>query len=168
MFQLLNHLNVLLLNSLQYLHISFVLGSPEMNTVLQVWPHQFWAEGKDHLLITFPLMQSRIPFACFEARVCCWPMVLLLSTRTPWSFSAKLLSSWVTLSKYWCMELFLPRCRTLKFSLLHFIRFLPAHFSNMLRPTGWHQNPLVYQPLLPVLCRQQTCWECTLPRHPDH
>lgn len=47
-------------------------------------------------------------------------------------FSVKLLSSWVALSIYWYMRLFLPRCRTLYFFLLNFIRFLSTHFSNLL------------------------------------
>ena len=60
-------------------------------------------------------------------------MFSLVSTRTPRSFSAKLLSSWVALSIYWCMGLFFPRCRTLQFSLLNFMRSLSTHFPSLSR-----------------------------------
>ena len=33
--------------------------------------------------------------------------------------------------------------------------------------SGWQHSPLVYQPLLPVLYRKQTCWGHTLLQHPD-
>ena len=33
--------------SVQYLHVSLVLGSPELDTALQVKPHQCWVEEKD-------------------------------------------------------------------------------------------------------------------------
>lgn len=36
-------------DSLKYVHVSLVLESPEMDIVLHVWPHQCWAEWKDHL-----------------------------------------------------------------------------------------------------------------------
>jgi len=39
----------LLLNSFQYVHVSLVLESPELDTVLQMGPHQCSVEGKDHL-----------------------------------------------------------------------------------------------------------------------
>lgn len=35
------------LNSLQYVHVFLVLGSPEVGTPLQLWPHHCWVEGKD-------------------------------------------------------------------------------------------------------------------------
>jgi len=38
--QSLNHLYGPSLDSLQYVHVSLVLGSPELDTVLQVWRHQ--------------------------------------------------------------------------------------------------------------------------------
>ena len=36
------------LDSLQYVHISCT-GSPELDPALQVWPHQSWEGGKNHL-----------------------------------------------------------------------------------------------------------------------
>ena len=40
MLQSLHHLGGPLLDSLQYVHVSLVLGSPALDTVLQMWPHQ--------------------------------------------------------------------------------------------------------------------------------
>ena len=54
-----------------------------------------------------------------------------LSSSTPRSLSAKLLSFWLAPSMYWCMGLFLPRSMTLHFPLLNFMRFL---FSPFLQP----------------------------------
>ena len=86
------------LDSLQYVHVSLALGSPELGPVLHVCPHQCWGEGITSLdlLVTLLLMQSRI--AAFAARAHCWFMFNLVST--PRSFSIKLLSSWVTPSIY--------------------------------------------------------------------
>lgn len=60
----------------------------------------------------------------------CWLRVNLVATgMTPRSFSAKLLWSWVSPRQCWCLELFLPRCRTLLFPLLH-----EVHVSSFLQP----------------------------------
>lgn len=37
-----------LLESLQNVHVSVILRSPELDTAPQVWPHQCWGAGKDH------------------------------------------------------------------------------------------------------------------------
>lgn len=37
------------LKYVQYVHVSLVLWSPELNTVLHLWPHQCWIVWKDHL-----------------------------------------------------------------------------------------------------------------------
>jgi len=46
----------------------------------------------------------------------CWLMVTLLSPRTLGSFSAELLSNSSAPNLYQCVQLFLPRCRTLPFT----------------------------------------------------
>lgn len=38
----------------------------------------------------------------------------------------------VTPAMFWCLGLFLPRCRTLHLSLLNSVRFLAAHLSSLL------------------------------------
>lgn len=47
--QVLSHLHGPLLDSLQYVHILHVLGSPEQDTAVQMWPCQCWEKGKGHL-----------------------------------------------------------------------------------------------------------------------
>lgn len=49
MFQFLYHLSVPQLDSLQYVCVFLVLRSPELDRVLQVWPHQCWAQRKVRL-----------------------------------------------------------------------------------------------------------------------
>lgn len=48
--QSVNHLCGPLLDLLQYVYVSFVLGISEQDTVFQMWPHQGQVEAKDHLL----------------------------------------------------------------------------------------------------------------------
>lgn len=62
-------------------------------------------------------------------RHCCLRVNLVTTGMTPRSLSAKLLWSWVSPSQCWCLELFLPRCRTLHFPLLH-----EVHVSSFLQP----------------------------------
>ena len=64
-------------------------------------------------------MHPRNPLAFLAVRAHCWLMVNLSSTRTPRSLSSELLSSRSALTLYWCMGLFLPRCRTLHLPLLN-------------------------------------------------
>lgn len=49
MLQALHHLHGFSLDSLPYVHVSLVLGSPELNTEFQLWPHQ-------HCLLVLNLM----------------------------------------------------------------------------------------------------------------
>ena len=88
----LNHLCRPLLVSLRQFPACHVLRSPELNTVVQMWPHQGRAEGEDHLPQSdghTHLMHPRIPLA---TRARCWLMANLLTTTTFRSFSSKLLS----------------------------------------------------------------------------
>uniref|UniRef100_A0A670IGY4 CD80-like immunoglobulin C2-set domain-containing protein n=1 Tax=Podarcis muralis TaxID=64176 RepID=A0A670IGY4_PODMU len=55
------------------------------------------------------------------------------SLGTPRSFSHVLLSSQVSPILYLCLSFFLPKCNTLHFSLLKFILFVFAQFSNLSR-----------------------------------
>ena len=47
----------------------------------------------------------------------------------------------VSPSLYWCMGLFLPRCRTLHLPLLIFIRFLPTQLSSLSRSCWMAAQP---------------------------
>lgn len=55
------------------------------------------------------------------------------------------------------------RYRPWHFPLLIFTRFLWAHFSSLSRSLS-SNNPVVYQPLLPLPHEQETCWGCNLSR----
>ena len=102
------------------------------------------------LRATFFLMQPKMLLAFLVARAYRWLMVYLESTRTPRCFSAEMLSSWSSPILYWCLELFLPGCRTLCFLLMNFMKFLLAYYSAFWHPSECQCNQLVYQPLLPV------------------
>ena len=71
-------------------------------------------------------MHPRIPLAFLATRARCWLMVNLSPTRITMSLSTELLPSRSNPDLYWCMGMFLPRCRTLCLPLLNFIRFLSA------------------------------------------
>lgn len=81
--------------SLQFLaallHPCLVLGNQGLDTALQAWPHQSWAEQKDYLV---DLLQFRRLLAFFSRRAHHWLTVNLLSSRTPRSFSTNLLPNW--------------------------------------------------------------------------
>lgn len=62
-----------------------------------------------------------------------WLVVSLLSTRTPSSFSGKMLSSQLAPVLDGYMGLFLPRGRTGHFPLLSMMRFLSGQCSSLLR-----------------------------------
>lgn len=87
----------------------------------------------------------------------CWPMVDVVSTRTPKSFST---FHPVSPQQVLVLGLFSSRYKTLYFPLLNFRMPLLAHFSS--------QIPLVYQLLPSLLSNQQTRWGYALPHHPNH
>jgi len=82
-----------------------------------------------NLLATLYFRHPRIPLAFLATRARCWLMSNLLSIITPWSFSAKLLSSESAPNLYWCVQLFLPRCRILHPLELHPVPLHPTHQS---------------------------------------
>ncbi|XP_032838773.2 uncharacterized protein LOC104362216 isoform X2 [Tyto alba] len=136
--QSLSHLHSPVLDRLQEDRVFLVLESPELDPAL--WMCLTSAKEKGRiasldLLSTFFLREPRWPLPFFAARVHCW-LVIILSTRTPRSFSAKLLPSQSALSVYGCLGLFMPRGRILHFFLLNRTScdsFL-AYFIILLRP----------------------------------
>lgn len=96
MLQSLNKLFGPFLDSLQYAHVCLVLGSPALGTALQAWPHQCWAEEKDHL--SWPA-DNALPNAARDSAGCfCCEGTLLarghfVVYQDPMS-PALLLSSW--------------------------------------------------------------------------
>ena len=112
-------------------------------------------------------MHPRMPLAFLAARAHCWLMVNLSSTSTPRSFSAELLSSRSAPSLYWCIGLFLPRCRTLCLLLLNLIRFLSAQLFSSQTPfrAHWKINFLtaliIYAELLTIHIKVHFCFSCS-------
>ena len=68
-------------------------------------------------------------------------LVHVQPTSTPRSSPAKLFFSRLVPSTYWCLELFLPRSRTLHFPLLNLLRFPLARFSSLLRSLWTAAHP---------------------------
>lgn len=99
-----------------------------MDTAPQMGSHQCQTEGRInslHLLVLFFLMQTEddsCPLGTLLAEFS------LLQKRTLSCFSAILLSSCSALSKYWCVGLLLPRCRTLH---------LPKAWSHFFPWVSW-------------------------------
>lgn len=82
-----------------------LLESPKLDTVLQVWPHQTWVMGKDHL----PSPDGNIHTAPrYHQPSLLQGTELAQLTRTATAFSAKLLSSWAVPSIHWCCLGFFP------------------------------------------------------------
>ncbi|KAK4829473.1 hypothetical protein QYF61_004763 [Mycteria americana] len=67
--------------------MSLVLGSPALDTALQM------CQTSLDVLVTLCLIQPRRRLTSFAAKVHCWLMFNLVSTRIPQSFSAKMLAS---------------------------------------------------------------------------
>jgi len=83
------------------------------------------------LLTMIPLMQHKSLFVFLAIRAHCCLMFKMLSTRTPRSFSPKLLSSQLAPCTYLCMGLFVTKGRIFYIPSLKFMRFL---FCQVLQP----------------------------------
>ena len=123
----------------------------------QLSPHQCNIEGKDSLPWLW-LMPPRMLLAFFIARVECWLIFNLVPTRTPRSFllgcfPAEYLQHMLVpgaVPPQWRGSAFLP------LELL-WGSCLPNPTACQ-GPYEWQRHPLVYQPLLLVLCPLQTYW----------
>lgn len=111
---------------------------------------------------------------------CCWPFLQVGTLLAPVKAGAHQ-DSLILLCKdalsqtapgmFCCLEVFLPRGRTLHFPWLNFTRFLTAHFSCLLRSSGCQHNFVVHPTLLPVLpapsfvlsLSQSLLWNDTMP-----
>lgn len=150
MLQSLNHLGSPTLHSGMLMFAC--LGQPMSGHSPSGMSQQCWVEKND---LDLDLLATYFPNAAQDAFgfLCCKGSLLAYGvTWNPWEpprcFSAKPLSSWSSLILFWCLGLFLPRCRTLYFPLLDFIKFLLAY--------GWafqglsESNQLVCELLFPV------------------
>ena len=93
-----------------------------------------------NLLAIFFVIHLRRPLAFLATRAHCWLMVSLLSARTPMSFYSEL-SSRSAPNLYCCMQLFLPRYRTLRLLLLEIFRFLSAQLTSLYRSCWMAAQP---------------------------
>lgn len=103
----------LLLDLLQCIHVMLLLGSPELDSALQVWLYQCQQRGRvTSLRVTFGsiLHYTAQDGIGLRGRVF-WLMFNLLTIRTARSLSAKLLSDWLAPSLYCCIGFF-PGTRT--------------------------------------------------------
>ena len=99
-------------------------------TLLRCWPcYVPWTPGS-HWTSWPPVHTANSWSPCGQPLVNCWSITAQpLATRTSRSFSAEFISSNSSPNLYWCMWLFLPRCRILHLPLLSLIRFLSTQLS---------------------------------------
>lgn len=88
------------------LYIQLVLGNPELDAVLQMWPHQHWVEEKYHT--TAPTgndkpnaVQRLLTF--FPTRLPWWLTVNFMFSRNQMPFCAVLISNREATSFFWWM-----------------------------------------------------------------
>lgn len=108
MLQSFNHLHGPLLDLLWYAHVSCIQRSPEPDTALQMWSHQFWVKGNNHIARSAGYhlpMAAKVLLDTFATRAHCWLMQSLVPTRTRRPFTAKLLPGWLSHNLYRWTEL---------------------------------------------------------------
>lgn len=112
-------------NLFQFGSVFLVIGSPKLDTVLQMQFHNTQQKGIaffDRLSTCF-LMQCGILLAFLAMGLLCWLMFYFLPTRISRSLSGNLLSSQLAMPRlYWSMGLFHPKYKTLQI-LSNFRRF---------------------------------------------
>lgn len=149
-----HHLCGSLLDSFQYIHLSSILGSPELYLY-----RLSRVEGSPSPPVVNSLIQPRIISATFAARAHCWLMFDMLFDRTSSSFSAKLLQL-ISLQHVLVPGVIPFQTRTEHFHLLILIE-IPV--SPVLQPTKVPLNSspatrrIKDSPILPVSYHLQTC-----------
>jgi len=145
--------------------MSLVLGSPEMDTVLQLWPHQCLVEGKDHLpqsagntlsnaaqdTVKLFLPPGHIAASCSM----CYPSGIpgpLLKSCLPSSQPPEYTGAASTTPQHVLWRLFLTGCRTSYFPVLNSMRFLSAVCSRLLRSLWMAEKPFGMSAPPPALC----------------
>lgn len=98
-----------------------------------------------NLLAKLFLMWCRIPLVLFATRAHCLLMFNLVSARIPSTFSVKLFSRQLAPSTYRCMELFLPRCRTLHLPLWNLYIYTAAQPSGLSAPPQYIYRERLYR-----------------------
>lgn len=114
-------------HSLHYIFV--VLGSPEPDSAFLLGSLQGWAGVKDHL--HWPASNTRPGTAQDPVGLLwadCWLVCYSVSSRTPGSSSAKPTSPTAHTDAW---DYSSPRCRTLHFSFLNFMRSLYLYFPTL-------------------------------------
>lgn len=149
MLPFLNYLCGLSLDLLQDVHISFFTRKPRCRWSTPAMTHHVWAEVKDHLpqpaAIVFLNAYHKACVSSPYTKSHCCPKVKVVSTRTPRSISAKLLSTKKSPSLYWGMGLLLPSGR-----IFSSFCWTPCDSHQPISPecqgaSGCLHNPLVHQ-----------------------
>lgn len=174
--------------SLQYFCIFPVLGSPELDPALQLWPHQCCPEGRDQppgLLATLLVMQPKVPLTIFAARASCcneghiagwWSAAHTWEPPDPSGPPGS--TSWSTSSLYWYLGWSSLVTRLCNLFILRCMSFLPAHFSSLSRSLWMASQPfwcicyssqfclickVVFCPIILIINEEVTrCWPPTL------
>ena len=90
------------LDTLQGFDVFLVVRSSKLNTVFEVWPHQYRRTVTSPVLLTAVLLiQTRMPLAFSATWAQCWLSFSWLSTRTLRSFSTVELSCHSASSDAW-------------------------------------------------------------------
>lgn len=125
------------MDSVQNVHVFLVAGSPKL---------QQCCKGTIILLDTPHAAQDAVGLLAVMVHFCF--MSNLVSTR---AFSEKLFLFLANI--FWHIGLFHPRQKTLRVILLKIHPISPACPG----PSGWQHQPLIYHPLLTILCHLQIC-----------
>ena len=142
-----SHLCSPLLDSPQYVHVFLVLGSPVLDTALQVRPHQCWIKGQDHLPRPAGNTPSNAAQDATSLSFSQGHIAGLVSTCSPRATLAPFLQSC-------CPDGWLPVCNGAQdFSspgagLCTSLCWTLWGFCQ--GPSRWQHNPLAYRPLLPL------------------
>ena len=112
------------------------LRSPELDTVLQMWPHHGTAEGEDHLLWPAGHTLYNAP----------QDITGVLGHKN--TVGSLLLPSRAVPDLYWCSQLFLPTCKTPHLFLWNLTGFLSAQLSSPSR-AHWMAAPPSHVPATP-------------------
>ena len=134
MLQSLQHLHHPSLDTLQYVHVSFAelrAGASTSGVSLQCF-----VKKKDRLLW---YADNSLPILAQEALKLSFLHRHIAGSCSPWcppGTPGSFLQSHFPAGQQ-CRRLFLLSCRTLRFALLNHTRFLPDHFSSLLKCLHW-------------------------------
>ena len=147
-------------------------GSPELDMVLQMWPHWGRVDKKDHA----PQTAGHPPFNVTHwpgYRWSSWPQGHTdgwrPTCRPPGrrlQGAAELFSCRSASNLYWCMLLFLPGARLYLCSCWTSSGSLLSNLLDCPCLRKWQHSLLVSQMLSAALYHQQTCWGWILCLHP--